>query len=164
MPAKEIKELRQSGRLEEAYVMAKEELEADSTNIWGKRNLSWVLYAQLDTVTSDLDFFLLKINEVKELDLPKSEDMFFENISIVISKAARSITQDKTVDLNKIHRLIDAIKDIPINRNSKWYSVLYNSMHKGMKDSNRYLEFADWWDFKNLRSEDYQKEKENYFH
>jgi|688.fasta_scaffold160313_3 hypothetical protein len=159
MPAKEIKELRQSGRLEEAYVMAKEELEADSTNIWGKRNLSWVLYAQLDTVTSDLDLFLLKINEVKVLDLPKSEDMFFENISIVISKATRSITQDKTVDLNKIHRLFDAIKDIPINRNSKWYSVLYNSMHKGMKDSNRYLEFADWWDFKNLRSEDYQKEK-----
>jgi hypothetical protein len=159
MPAKEIKELRQSGRLEEAYVMAKEELEADSTSIWGKRNLSWVLYSQLDTVTSDLDSFLLKINEVKELDLPKSEDMFFENISIVISKAARSITQDKTVDLNKIHRLFDVIKDIPINRNSKWYSVLYNSMHKGMKDSNRYLEFADWWDFKNLRPEDYQKEK-----
>ncbi len=159
MPAKEIKELRQSGRLEEAYVMAKEELEADSTNIWGKRNLSWVLYAQLDTVTSDLDSFLLKINEVKELDLPKSEDMFFENISIVISKAARSITQDKTVDLNKIYRLFDAIKDLPVNRNSKWYSVLYNSMHKGMKDSNRYLEFADWWDFNNLRSEDYQKEK-----
>jgi hypothetical protein len=159
MPAKEIKELRQSGRLEEAYVMAKEELEADSTNLWGKRNLSWVLYAQLDAVTSDLDSFLLKINEVKELDLPKSEDMFFENISIVISKAARFLTQDKTVDLNKIHHLFDAIKDIPINRNSKWYSVLYNSMHKGMKDSNRYLEFADWWDFKNLRSEDYQKEK-----
>ena len=64
MPAKEIKELRQSGRLEEAYVMAKEELEADSTNIWGKRNLSWVLYAQLDTVTSDLDLFLVLCNSL----------------------------------------------------------------------------------------------------
>ena len=28
-----------------------------------------------------------------------------------------------------------------------------------MKESNRYIEFADWWDFKNFRSEDFQKEK-----
>jgi hypothetical protein len=159
MPAKEIKELRQAGKLDEAYAMAKEELEADPNNIWGKRNLSWVLYAQLDEQSSNLVSFLLKINEVKDLDLPKSEDMFFENISIVISKAARAINHETTNGINKTLSLFDAIKTIPINRNSKWYSVLYNSMHKGMKDSNRYLEFADWWDFKNLRSEDYQKEK-----
>lgn len=159
MPAKEIKELRQSGKLDEAYVMAKEELETDPGNIWSKRNLSWVLYAQLDAYTSDLDSFLLKIDEVKQLDLPKSEEMFFENISIVISKMARFITQERLVDLNKMHCLFDAIKELPINRNSKWYSVLFNAMHKGLKDSNRYIEFADWWDLKNLRSEDYQKEK-----
>jgi hypothetical protein len=62
MPAKEIKELRQAGKLEEAYVMAKTELDADLSNIWGKRNLSWVLYAQLDQLASNLDAFLLKIN------------------------------------------------------------------------------------------------------
>ncbi|MBK9457497.1 MAG: hypothetical protein IPO24_18915 [Bacteroidetes bacterium] len=44
MPSKEIKELRQAGKLEEAYAMAKAELESDLSNIWGKRNLSWVLY------------------------------------------------------------------------------------------------------------------------
>jgi hypothetical protein len=32
-------------------------------------------------------------------------------------------------------------------------------MHKGMKESHRYIEFADWWDFKNFRPEDFQKEK-----
>jgi hypothetical protein len=159
MPAKEIKELRQAGKLEEAYAMAKAELDADVSNIWGKRNLSWVLYAQLDEQVANLDSFLFKINEVKELDLPKSEEMFFENISIVISKAARSITQEITFDINKIHRLFDSIKELSINRNSKWFSVLFNALHKGMKDSNRYLEFADWWNFKNFRSEDFQKEK-----
>jgi hypothetical protein len=69
--------------------MAKAELEADLSNIWGKRNLSWVLYAQLDEFASNLDAFIAKINEVKELDLPASEEMFFDNISIVIAKAAR---------------------------------------------------------------------------
>jgi len=159
MPAKEIKELRQAGKLEEAYAMAKAELEADLSNIWGKRNLSWVLYAQLDELASNLDAFIEKINEVKELDLPASEEMFFENISIVISKAARVITHEATLDINKIHRLFDSIKELSLKRNSKWFSVLYNAMHKGMKESNRYIEFADWWDFKNFRPENFQKEK-----
>ena len=159
MPAKEIKELRQAGKLEEAYAMAKAELEADLSNIWGKRNLSWVLYAQLDELASNLDAFIEKINEVKELDLPVSEEMFFENISIVISKAARVITHEPTLDVNKIYRLFDAIKVLPIKRNSKWFSVLFNAMHKGMKESNRYIEFADWWDFQNFRTDDYQKER-----
>ena len=159
MPAKEIKELRQSGKVEEAYVMAKAELNADLSNIWSKRNLSWVLYAQLDELSSNLDTFLVKINEVKELNLPESEEMFFDNISIVISKAARVIAQEATLDHNKIHRLFDSIKVLSLKRNSKWFSVLFNAMHKGMKDSNRYIEFADWWDFKNFRAEDFQKEK-----
>ena len=159
MPAKEIKELRQAGKLDEAYAMAKAELEADLSNIWGKRNLSWVLYAQLDELASNLDAFIEKINEVKELDLPASEEMFFENISIVISKAARVITHEATLDINKIHRLFDSIKELSLKRNSKWFSVLFNAMHKGMKESNRYIEFADWWDFKNFRPEDFQKEK-----
>ena len=159
MPAKEIKELRLAGRLDEAYLMAKSELEADLSNIWGKRNLSWVLYAQLGELTSNLDAFFEKINEVKELDLPESEEMFFENLSIVISKAARAITYEATLDINKMHRLFDSIKELSLKRNSKWFSVLFNAMHKGMKESNRYIEFADWWDFKNFRPEDFQKEK-----
>lgn len=159
MPAKEIKELRQAGKLEEAYAMAKAELETDLSNIWAKRNLSWVIYAQLDALASNLDAFIEKINEVKELDLPATEEMFFENISIVISKAARVITHEATLDINKIHRLFDSIKELPIKRNSKWFSVLFSAMHKGMKESNRYIEFADWWDFKNFSPEDFQKEK-----
>lgn len=161
MPAKEIKELRQAGKLEEAYAMAKSELEADLSNIWSKRNLSWVLYAQLDEVTSNLDAFIAKINEVKDLDLPVSEEMFFDNISIVISKAARVVSFDTTHDYTKIYRLFDAIKELPIKRDSKWFSVLFNAMHKGMKESNRYVEFADWWDLENFRSEDFLKEEYN---
>ena len=41
MPSKEIKELRQSGELEQALAMAQNELDAAPENIWGKRNISW---------------------------------------------------------------------------------------------------------------------------
>ncbi|MEN9548975.1 MAG: hypothetical protein RIR12_1566 [Bacteroidota bacterium] len=159
MPAKEIKELRQAGKLEEAYAMAKAELDADLSNIWGKRNLSWVLYAQLDILVSRLDAFIEKIKEVKELALPASEEMFFDNLSLVISKAARFFNSDSTRNINKLESLFNAIKDLPLKRNSKWYSALFKSMYKGMKDFDIYIEFADWWDFKNFRPEDFQKEK-----
>jgi len=66
--------------------MAKSEFEADLTNIWGKRNLSWVLYAQLDVLASNLESFLMKIDEVKELDLPVSEEMFFKIYLLLLPK------------------------------------------------------------------------------
>jgi hypothetical protein len=159
MPAKEIKDLRQAGRLDEAYIMAKAELEADVSNIWGKRNLSWVLYSQLDSTALNLSDFLLKIEEVKQLNLPETEEMFFDNLSIVIAKAVRAITHEPRLDINKLHQLFDAIKEIPLKRNSKWFSVLFSAMHKGMKESSRYTEFAEWWDFDNFKPEDFIKEK-----
>jgi len=159
MPAKEIKELRQSGKIDEAYTMALAELEIDSSNIWAKRNMSWVLYAQLDAAAADLDAFLMKIEEVKRLELPITEDMFFDTISVVISKAVRSINSVAPIDQNKLHRLFDAIKNLPLKRKSKWYSVLFSTFQKGMKESSRYIEFADWWDFDNFLEENYQKEK-----
>jgi hypothetical protein len=177
MPAKEIKELRQAGKLAEAYAMAKAELDeamnafimtsaetgkeetfsADLT--WPKRNISWVLYSQLDALANDFPNFLLKLDELKQLELPETETMFFENLSIVISKAARILTKENPINLYKLHQLFDAIKEIPFIRRSKWYSVLFSAFHKGMKESNRYIEFADWWNFDNFLPEDFQKEK-----
>lgn len=159
MPAKEIKELRKAGRLDEAHAMAKAELEAEPENIWSKRNMSWVIYSQLGTLAHVLPAFLAKIVELKELELPETEDMFWENISIVISKAARAITKEQPTDLNKLHILFDSIKELPLNKGTKWYSVLFSAFHRGMKESNRYIEFVDWWGFENFKPADYQKEK-----
>lgn len=159
MPTKEIKELRQAGKLDEAYSMAKAELQVEPENIWSKRNMSWVLYNELDRNAEDLSLFLQKIEEVKLLELPATEEMFFENISIVIAKAARFINSTLPIDYNRLHGLYDAIRNLPIKKNSKWYSVLYSAFHKGIKESYRYIEFADWWGFQNFRPEDFQKER-----
>jgi hypothetical protein len=162
MPAKEIKELREAGKLVEAYEMAILELDADPENIWAKRNISWVLYKQMDTHVQDFELFLTKLKELKGLNLPASEEMLFDNLSIVLSKAARYLSQ-----ANENHQagnlnagiLLDQVKDLPLKRPSKWYSVLFSAFNKMLKDSERYIEFAEWWDFKNLRDEDYVKEK-----
>lgn len=158
MPAKEIKELRVSGKINEAYDLALTELQADSNNVWTKRNMSWVLYAQLDLLVADLNLFLLKIEEVKSLNLPDSEEMFFDNLSIVIGKAARAISSHVPMDNIKLFSLFDSIKILPLKRKSKWFTFLFTSFHKGMKETERYIEFADWWDFSNFREEDFLKE------
>jgi len=159
MSSKKIKELRTAGRLDEAYALAKSELEKNPQNIWNQRNLSWVLYSQLDEASANHTIFLSKIEEVKHLNLPATEIMFFENLSIVIAKAARAITHEKDFPLNNIYQLFDSIKDIPFQKSTKWYTVLFEALHKGMKESPRYIEFADWWDLSNFKPQDFEKEK-----
>ena len=79
MPAKEIKELRETGKIEEALNMAKAELLAEPNNIWAKRNISWVFYEYLKQSESpeQFDAFLLWLTEIKNLQLPKEEKMLF---------------------------------------------------------------------------------------
>ncbi|MBK6964930.1 MAG: hypothetical protein IPH20_13580 [Bacteroidales bacterium] len=86
MPTDEIKRLRKEGKLDEAYQMAKAELDAEPENIWSKRNMSWVIYSQLDKLADDLPQFILKLDELKALELPQEEVMLFDNQSIVLVK------------------------------------------------------------------------------
>ncbi|OKL39971.1 tetratricopeptide repeat protein [Pontibacter flavimaris] len=159
MPAKEIKELRQSGRLEEAYAMAKAELEAEPNNLWAKRNLSWVLYSQLDKAASNLNLFLAKLEELETLELPESEEMLYDNLSIVIAKAVRHITGHQNINLSSLDTLFSKVSTLPLVKPSKWYTSLFQAFHKGYRDTDKYIAFADWWGLENFREEDYQKDK-----
>ena len=88
MPAKEIKELRQVGKLEEALNLAKAELQAEPDNIWPKRNISWVYYDFLKQNSSPehFDEFISWLNEIKNLQLPVEEKMLFEQLCWQIGK------------------------------------------------------------------------------
>ncbi|MGV8964387.1 MAG: DUF7017 domain-containing protein [Candidatus Saccharimonadaceae bacterium] len=159
MPSKEIKELRQSGKLDEAHAMAKAELDAAPDDIWAKRNMSWVLYSQMDKSVGELSIFTGKLNELKALNLPATEEMLFDNISIVIAKAVRQITSKDPINYTQVRLLFENIKILPLIKPSKWYSVLFQAFHKAFKETDSYTEFADWWDFSNFMPEDYQKDK-----
>jgi hypothetical protein len=159
MPAKEIKELRQSGKIEEAYAMAKAELDAEPDNLWAKRNLSWVLYSQMDQAASNLGQFLAKLDELEKLELPESEEMLYDNLSIVIAKAVRHITGQPNLNFDSLNTLFSKASSLPLVKPSKWYSSLFQAFHKGFKDTDRYIAFADWWSLENFREEDYQKDK-----
>ena len=54
MSFKEIKELRQAGKLDEALQMANQALETEPENIWNKRAAAWVYYDFLKQTKTNL--------------------------------------------------------------------------------------------------------------
>ena len=74
MSFKEIKELRQAGKLDEALQMANQALEVDSENIWNKRAAAWVYYDYLKKYAQPESYDLFKENSIKIKDLQLPED------------------------------------------------------------------------------------------
>ena len=77
MSFKEIKELRQAGKLDEALQMANQAMEAGPDNIWNKRAAAWVYYDYIKKYAQPDAFEAFKENliKIKELQLPEDEKM-----------------------------------------------------------------------------------------
>lgn len=161
MPAKEIKELRQSGKLEEALIMAKAELEAQPDNIWSKRNISWVYYDYLkqNLDCNNFDLFSFYLSEISKLQLAVEEKMFFDNVAWQIGSFVFKTLGNPNFQYAKLFQVYEMIKTFSFSKPSEGYSFLFKALHKFLKDGDNYIQFADWWDFENFRDEDFQKDK-----
>jgi hypothetical protein len=160
MPAKEIKELRLAGRLDEALEMAREELQANPENIWAKRNLSWVLYDWVKKCNSvdEFDSFLQWLDEIKALGLGADEHVFYEQLCWPVGQMAFALSKLQIPDKAKAERLIESVKILPFYKPSKGYSFLFKAFHKCFKELDGYFDVMDWLDLNNLSPADYEKE------
>jgi tetratricopeptide (TPR) repeat protein len=177
MPSKEIKELRQSGRLDEALEMAQNELNAQPDNIWGKRNISWVYYEYLKKYAHEFNYegFIEYLTKLKELNLPENEVMVFDASAWQIGKMLFAISNNSNLNdksfqqakeyfdaLDKVKELLDLIKEFHFSKPSNPFSFLFKAFHKFLKaQAGIYVEFCDWWNFHNFRNEDYLEEEYN---
>jgi hypothetical protein len=161
MPAKEIKELRQSGKIEEALNMAKAELAAEPDNVWAKRNISWVYYDYLkqNIEAEKFNLFMNWLNELKKLQLPAEEKMLFEQLSWLIGKMAFNLSKVTHIENVKGQHLFDTIRTFNFPKPSEGFSFLFKALHKFLKDADNYIQFADWWDFKNFTLKDFETDK-----
>ncbi|MEQ3665658.1 hypothetical protein [Olleya sp.] len=172
MPAKEIKELRESGKFEEALIMAKNEFDVAPDNIWTKRNLAWVYYSLLKKHQGNQDQFLSVLIKVIELKLPENENMFYEQFCWVVGMHNFKIIKEEEVTLTKflaIKSTFDQVKNLSLAP-SKGYSFLLKSFHNefkgakiqgGFNDDNfinfskKYSEFILWSGFNFFNEEDF---------
>lgn len=161
MSFKEIKELRQAGKLDEALQMANEALESDPENIWNKRAAAWVYYDFLKKTAQPESFEAFKENliKIKDLQLPEDEKMVFDNCAWQIGRLVFGLQKTDPIDYGKINALFEIIREFYFTKPSEAYSFIYKAFHKNYKNWPNYLTFADWWNFDNLRSEDYLKEE-----
>ncbi len=189
MPAKEIKELRKSGKLDEAYALAIKEFDeanvptqiVNSKNgetinvepnlLWQKRNLSWVYYdyIKLSCEPAKFEDFKTNLKKIVELNLPEDEKILFDQLAWQIGKMLFAIgfKQPKfgeavfQPDSNRVHadELFEIAKKLSFTKLSEAYSFLFKAFHTAFKLSQQYVQFVDWWGLENFRKEDFEKEK-----
>jgi hypothetical protein len=161
MPFKEVKELRKSGKLEEALTMANQDLEKEPANIWNKRSIAWVYHDYLKEYATKDNFekFIDYLIKLKALELPADEKMVFDTCAYQIGKLIFSFANDEHIDYSKVNSLFENVKTFHFTKPSESYSFLYKAFHKCYKNWTNYLQFADWWGFDNFSSQDYLSEE-----
>lgn len=163
MSFKEVRELRTAGKLDEALQLAISALEKDPENVWNKRAAAWVYYDFLKKNINP-DFFVnFKENliRIKELQLSEDEKMIFDNCAWQIGSFLFAMNKADKVDYSKVNELFELIREFHFTKPSEAFSFLYKAFHKVYPNWIGYLSFADWWDFKNFRAEDYLQEEFN---
>lgn len=184
----EVEQLRKSGNLDEAYEMAitdlkmasqgtgdntplivtatedepEEEPHEDAVTL-GKRAMAWVLYEFMkqNTAKEDFETFMDYLREFINLELDPDEKMVVNQLVWVIGKVAFEYTKDPDFDQEPMDRLAEIAMTLNFSKQSKGYSFLFKAMHKALKDSPRYIDFASWWDLRSFIRDDYKFTKQD---
>jgi hypothetical protein len=160
MSFKEVKELRKSGKLDEALTMANQDLEKEPANIWNKRSIAWVYHDYLKEYASkeNAESFIEYLDKIKSLELPADENMIFDTCAFQIGKLIFALAHDEHIDYKIVNHIFESIKDFNFTKPSEAYSFLYKAFHKCYKTWANYIPFADWWNFDNFRTENFLSE------
>jgi len=161
MSFKEVKALRNDGKLEEALTMASQDLENNPSDIWNKRSISWVYYDYLkaNATKDSYEKFIEYLSRINSLDLPSDEKMLFDSCAYQIAKIIYDVAKEENINYHIVNSVFEQIQGFHFTKPSEAYSIIYKAFHKCSKTWSNYIQFADWWDFSNFRPEDYLSEE-----
>jgi hypothetical protein len=157
----EVKNLRKSGNLKDAFAMAHVDLIADPGNIWNKRSMGWVYFDQLKAAcqVEQFEAFEQILCAIAELGLPAEEEMFWEQICWQVGKMAYAVQKIEPADFSKLDHLFQRIFALSFHKPSESYSYLLKAFQKSSKVWWQYAAFVEWWGLEHLRPEDYIPEE-----
>lgn len=162
MSFKEVKELRTSGKLIEALNMAKDDLQADPSNVWNKRSISWVYYEFLksNAQLESYDEFLINFNHIIELDLDQDEaKMLHESTAMQLGKLIYACFNQNNVNVEKIDELFEKLKLLHIGKPSDANSFLIKACLKGNKSWKNFNKIFDHFGFDSFQEKDFLSEE-----
>lgn len=155
---REITTLCKSGKVKDAYELAKNDLLASPDYPWLQRALGWALYYMIksDVENGDLDSMVEHIIELKSLELLSVENdcMIFDNVQFKIAEYVKNHISLTDIDYSiKLSTLFNVLKDycfLP----SKGHSYLLQNFMK-FEQWPEIADFFDWWNLDNLMPDDY---------
>ncbi len=161
MSFKEVKELRKNENLDDALKMALSDLENNPNDIWNKRSVAWVYYEFIkkNALPENFDIFISYIQKLNELSLPEDEKMIFDNCAFQIGSFLFSLNKVDNPDIRKVTKLFEQIQQFHYTKPSEAYTFLFKAFQRYNKIWQRYIDFANWWNFENFRSEDFLEEE-----
>lgn len=163
MSFNEVKQLRKENKLEEALVIATNDLASNPDNIWNKRAIAWVYYdlLKLNSSSEAFETFLENLQKLKDLELPADEKMVFDNAAYQIGKMIYSLENGEHTEIYKVDAIFEVISSFHFTKPSESFSFLLKGFHKVYKNNIKFLSFAKWWGLENLLPQDYLPEEYN---
>ena len=146
----EIRTLRKSGRLDEAFELAQQSLEEAMDNIWLKREIGWVYYAKAKSLAEagDIEASMEVLKFVTTLGFTASEESLLAKqlpwvcAAIVKHFADTYKGKEKDADfycnaqqiIDTLCHLVEAMEHLPLAKPSEGYSLFITYIHKLLKD------------------------------
>lgn len=147
-----------AGQVQDAYELAKADLEQRPTDPWVHREVGWALNYMLkvDADNNNYQSMLVHLDELKALDLLTipADNILYDNVLFKIAAYIKSSFAPTDVDTPaKLSTLFLKLKDYSFDQ-SKGYSFLLQSVIK-CSSWGEMADFIDWWNLDKLSQEDY---------
>jgi len=155
---RDITTMCKAGQVQEAYELAKADMEQSPDEVWVHREVAWALNYLMkeDADTNNYQSLIDHLDELKELDLLSIPDdnILFDNVLFKVAGFIKQNLIPTDVDTPaKLSTLYCKLKEY-IFEPSKGYSFLLQSVIK-CSAWGEMADFIDWWNLGNLTAEDY---------
>lgn len=147
-----------AGKIDEAYGLAKADLEASPTDYWAQTAMGWVLYYKLKEAVAKADFKAVCQN-LYELGNPTSlvdndgAEVLLESLAWQVGKSFKACK----IEANRFESLFCALSCLKF-KPSKGYSYLLHEA-LGVENFGSFVDFIRWWNLDNFQKEDYEPYK-----
>lgn len=149
--------LRKQGKLEEAFVLAKQNLQLNPEDMEEKLSLGWVYYDYLKRHALEIDFdaFIEVLANISDLELPKKPNLLIDSLAWPIRSLVDNLISKNKWNFIVADQLFNLIKPLCFTRPSETFSLLIRTLHHGFLKYNNYLEVMDWCTLDSFEAQDY---------
>ena len=156
---KEITTMCRAGHIQEAYELAKADMDISPTDSWTQKGLGWALYYKIksDSETANYQSLLSNLEELRILDLltVPEDNLIFEKVLFKVAGFVKNhVPQTMYDSYAKLSAIFSKLRDYNLD-SSKGYSFLLQTFIK-YDNWSEMIDFIEWWNLDKLTLEDYE--------